>query len=78
MPATSAKQYRFMQMHAHNPEKANSKGPSPAVAKHFIEETPKKKKSIFSHAKDYFSGQYGAKQEKKSLKPPQNITGARG
>lgn len=49
MPAKSAKQYRFMQMMAHNPEKARTgKGPSKAVAREFIEKTPAKKRSIFA------------------------------
>jgi hypothetical protein len=52
MPAKSAKQYRFMQMMAHNPEKkrTSGKGPSPAVAREFIEKTPKKKRSIFQRS----------------------------
>lgn len=48
MPAKSAKQYRFMQMMAHNPEKANSKGPSPKVAREFIEKTSAKKRKQWS------------------------------
>ena len=48
MPAKSAKQYRFMQMMAHNPEKANSKGPSPEVAKEFIEKTSAKKRKEYA------------------------------
>lgn len=50
MPAKSAKQYRFMQMMAHNPEKnkSGSKGPSPEVAKEFIEKTSAKKRKEFS------------------------------
>jgi hypothetical protein len=49
MPAKSAKQYRFMQMMAHNPEKARkSHGPSPAVAREFIEKTSVKKRKEFS------------------------------
>lgn len=38
MPAKSAKQERFMQMMAHNPEKKKTKGmgPSPEVAKKFL------------------------------------------
>jgi hypothetical protein len=48
MPAKSAKQYRFMQMAAHNPSKMNSKGPSPEVAKEFIEKTSAKKRKEWS------------------------------
>jgi len=48
MPAKSAKQYRFMQMAAHNPEKMNSKGPSPAVAREFIAKTAAKKRKEFA------------------------------
>ncbi len=49
MPAKSAKQYKFMQMMAHNPSKKSSKGvgPSPDVAKKFIEETPSDKRKLF-------------------------------
>lgn len=50
MPAKSAAQYRFMQMMAHNPEKKRGKGigPSPEVAKEFIEKTPAKKRRAWS------------------------------
>lgn len=49
MPAKSAKQYKFMQMMAHNPSKSNkSYGPSPSVAREFIEKTPAKKRKEFS------------------------------
>jgi hypothetical protein len=49
MPAKSAKQYRFMQMMAHNPEKARKGvGPSPEVAREFIEKTSSKKRKEFS------------------------------
>lgn len=53
MPAKSAKQYRFMQMMAHNPGKkrTDSKGPSPEVAKEFIEKTSAKKRSSFARKK---------------------------
>ncbi len=48
MPAKSAKQYRYMQMMAHNPPKPmKGMGPSPAVAEEFIKKTPKKKRSLF-------------------------------
>jgi len=50
MPAKSARQYRFMQMMAHNPEKKKTKGvgPSPEVAREFIEKTSKTKRKEFS------------------------------
>lgn len=50
MPATSGKQYRFMQMMAHNPEKKRTKGigPSPEVALEFIHKTSAKKRKEFS------------------------------
>lgn len=49
MPAKSAKQYRYMQMMAHNPEKArNSKGPSPEVAREFIEKTSARKRKEYA------------------------------
>ncbi len=72
MPAKSGKQYRFMQMMAHNPEKKTTKGvgtgvgPSPEVAKEFIDKTPKKKRSFWSN--------FG----KQKQEPPRNITGVRG
>jgi len=50
MPAKSAKQYRFMQMMAHNPSKKHSKGigPSPEVAREFIEKTSVNKRKEFA------------------------------
>ena len=52
MPAKSAKQYRFMQMMAHNPSKAKaSHGPYPELAREFIEKTPKSKRKEFSKRK---------------------------
>jgi hypothetical protein len=51
MPAKSAKQYRFMQMMAHNPrskKEGGGIGPSSAVAREFIEKTPPKKRSQFA------------------------------
>jgi hypothetical protein len=49
MPAKSKAQYNYMQMMAHNPEKARKgAGPSPAVAREFIEKTPKKKRREFA------------------------------
>jgi hypothetical protein len=54
MPAKSAKQYRFMQMMAHNPEKkrGNSKGPSPELAKEFISKTSAAKRKQFARKED--------------------------
>lgn len=51
MPAKSAKQYRFMQAIAHGSKSFSSSGPSKAVAKEFIEKTPKKKRSLFAKSK---------------------------
>lgn len=50
MPAKSAKQYKFMQMMAHNPEKKKLKGigPSPEVAKEIINKTPTEKRKQYS------------------------------
>jgi len=49
MPIKSAKAYNFMQMMAHNPEKArSSKGPSPEVAKEMIHKTAAKKRKEFA------------------------------
>lgn len=49
MPAKSAKQYRYMQMMAHNPEKSGKGiGPSEAVAREFIKKTPAKKRKEWS------------------------------
>ena len=50
MPAKSAKQYRFMQMMAHNPGKKRGKGagPSPEIAREFIEKTPKSARKRFA------------------------------
>lgn len=49
MPAKSAKQYRFMQMMAHNPSAkiGKSAGPSPEVAKEMIDKTSKADRSRF-------------------------------
>jgi len=46
MPARSASQYRFMQLMANNPKKKRDSGigPSPEVARKFINETPPKKR----------------------------------
>lgn len=50
MPAKSEKQYKFMQMMAHNPEKKKGKGvgPSKAVAEEFIHKTSPAKRKEFS------------------------------
>jgi hypothetical protein len=48
MPAKSAKQYRFMQAMAHGAKSKSGIGPSPEVAKEFIEKTPKSKRSLFA------------------------------
>ena len=47
MPAVSGKQYRFMAMMAHNPEKARAKGVPSSVAREFVEKTPASKRSSF-------------------------------
>jgi flagellar motor component MotA len=47
MPAKSKKQYKFMQAAAHGALKSAG-GPSPSVAKEFIEKTPEKKRRQFS------------------------------
>ena len=51
MPAKSAKQYRFMEMAAHNPSKMKSVGPSKKVAEEFIRKTSKAKRSEFMRKK---------------------------
>jgi len=51
MPVKSAKQYRFMQMMAHNPGKSKKgldTGPSKEVAREMIEKTPSKKRKEFA------------------------------
>lgn len=57
MPATSAKQYRFLAMIAHG-GKSNKKdksgksiGPSPEVAEEMVHKTPAKKRSLFMRKK---------------------------
>lgn len=49
MSAKSGKQYRFMQMMAHNPGKKTTKGvgPSKAVAEEFIHKTSPEKRRLF-------------------------------
>lgn len=44
MPARSAKQYRFMQMIAHGGKPRKGIGPSPEVAKEFVEKTAASKR----------------------------------
>jgi len=53
MPAKSAKQYRFMQMMAHNPEKKRGKGagPSKEVAEEFIHKTSASKRKQYARSK---------------------------
>lgn len=48
MPAKSGAQYRFMQAIAHGAVPRKGAGPSPAVAKEFIDKTPSKKRSQFA------------------------------
>lgn len=49
MPIKSAKQYRFMQGVAHGMKTPT--GPSPEVAKEFIDKTPKKDRKLFAKKK---------------------------
>ena len=44
MPARSAKQYRLMQMIAHGGKPRKGIGPSPEVAKEFVEKTAASKR----------------------------------
>jgi hypothetical protein len=48
MPAVSGKQYRLMAGIAHGMKPLKSAGPSPAVAKEFIDATSKKKRKLWS------------------------------
>ena len=49
MPAKSAKQYHFMQMMAHSPEKSRKgAGPSPEVAREMIMKTSKEDRKKFA------------------------------
>jgi len=48
MPAKSGKQYRLMQAIAHGSAKTGLGGPSKAVAREFVEETPPEKRSKFA------------------------------
>jgi hypothetical protein len=64
MPAKSGKQYRFMQMIAHNPGKAKQLGVSQSVGKDFVDATPAADRSRFSKKKNGNSngfGSYGSK-----------------
>jgi len=47
MPAKSASQYGMMQAIAHGSSNMRG-GPSPAVAREFIEKTPAKKRKVFA------------------------------
>jgi len=51
MPARSAKQYRFMAGIAHGMKPNKGVGPSPEVAKEFVEKTSKAKRSEFMKRK---------------------------
>lgn len=58
MPAKSGRQFRFMAMIAHGkkPNKTgNGVGPSKEVAKEFVRETPKEKRSMFMRGKKHAS-----------------------
>lgn len=48
MPATSGKQFRFMEAMAHGAKSKSGIGPSPAIAKEFVSKTPLKKKKLFA------------------------------
>ena len=48
MPAKSPKQYRFMVAIAHGMKPRGGIGPSPEVAKEFVEKTAAKKRSEWS------------------------------
>lgn len=48
MPAKSAKQYRFMAGIAHGMKPRSGIGPSPEVAKEFVEKTSKTKRKQYS------------------------------
>lgn len=48
MPAKSAKQYRFMQMVAHGKKPRKGIGPTPEVAREFIEKTSAKKRKEYA------------------------------
>jgi hypothetical protein len=50
MPATSGRQYRYMQMVAHGGHPKGGGGPSPAVAREFVDQTPPDKRRAFARA----------------------------
>lgn len=50
MPAKSAAQYGMMQAIAHGTSKMHGAGPSPEVAREFIEKTSKDKRKKFAKA----------------------------
>jgi hypothetical protein len=51
MPAKSGRQYRFMAGIAHGMKPNKGVGPSPEVAREFIEKTPRAKRSEFMKRK---------------------------
>lgn len=51
MPAKSGKQYRMMAAIAHGAKPLKGTGPSPEVAREFVEKTPAKKRSQFMKGK---------------------------
>jgi hypothetical protein len=48
MPATSAKQYKFMAGIAHGMKPTKGPGPSPQVAEEFVKKTPAAKRKQFA------------------------------
>ncbi len=50
MPAKSAKQYKFMAAHMKG-DNNSAIGPSPQVAREFVEKTPKAKRKLFMKKK---------------------------
>lgn len=51
MSAKSAKQYKMMAAIAHGAAPRHGVGPSPEVAREFVEKTPKEKRSLFMKKK---------------------------
>lgn len=51
MPAKSGPQYRLMQAIAHGAKPYSGHGPSKAVAKEFVDATPKAKRKKWSHSR---------------------------
>ena len=51
MPATSGRQYRFMNMIAHGGKSNKGVGPSPEVAEEFVHKTKPSKRSLWSKKK---------------------------